>query len=89
MTPLRQRMTEGMQVRNLSPRTQDIYFPDIVGIGAAALVWAGEKPGDALLPNTAQRYCLLLISTETLFEPKLATARSCAPSPLKSPTATE
>src|SRR5215472_13375785 len=32
---------------------------------------------------------VLLISTETLSEPKLATARSSTPSPLKSPTATE
>ena len=27
--------------------------------------------------------------TDTLFEPELAAARSCTPSPLKSPTATE
>ena len=26
MTPLRQRMTEDMQVRNLSPRTQSTYL---------------------------------------------------------------
>ncbi len=29
------------------------------------------------------------MSTETVFEPQLATTRSCSPSPLKSPAATE
>ena len=71
MTPLRQRMTEDMQVRNLSPCTQKTYINQ-VSLFARHF---GCSP-DRLGPEPIRDYQVFLAT-----EKRLAPARSPSPSP--------
>ena len=53
-----------------------------VAVAVAVGVEVGEGVGVGVAGQVRSR-------TDTLFEPELAAARSCTPSPLKSPTATD
>ena len=61
MTPLRRRMTEDMQVRNLSPRTQDTYLNQ-VSLFARHF---GQSP-DRLGPEQIRAYQVFLATEKQL-----------------------
>src|SRR2546430_1724923 len=58
------------------------------GVPVAVAVGVGDAVAVAVAVGVGAGHCCL-ITIETLPEEPLATARSCLPSPLKSPTATE
>ena len=51
MTPLRQRMTEDMQVRNLSPHTQTSYIEQV-----SRFARHFDKPPEVLGPEDIRAY---------------------------------
>src|SRR5258708_5993983 len=61
MTPLRQRMTEDMRVRNLAPRTQYSYLYEISRFARHF----GKSP-DLLGPAEIRAYCLYLVHDKQL-----------------------
>jgi integrase/recombinase XerD len=61
MTPLRLRMTEDMQVRNLAPKTQHSYLAEISRFARHF----GKSP-DLLGPDEIRAYCLYLIHDKQL-----------------------
>lgn len=56
MTPLRQRMLEDMQLRNLSPHTQEAYIRAV-----AQLALHYHKPPDQLEPEQVRAYLVYLV----------------------------
>ena len=71
MTPLRQRMTEDMQLRNLSPDTQRSYLHQI-----SQLARYFGKPRDKLGPSDIRSYQLHLIQEKELAPSSLLVAVS-------------
>ena len=61
MTPLRQRMTEDMQVRNLSPRTQDSYVRHV-----AQFARHFNRSPDELGPEEIRSYQVYLTNEKKL-----------------------
>jgi integrase/recombinase XerD len=69
MTPLRQRMIEDMQVRNLSPGTIEVYIAPV----AAFAAHFGKSP-ELLGPDDIRAYQLHLINERQLSSSTLNTA---------------
>ena len=61
MTPLRQRMIEDMQIRNLSPHTQDSYVQQISQFAR----YFGKSPAE-LLPEDIRTYQIYLPNEKKL-----------------------
>ncbi|GAJ06590.1 unnamed protein product, partial [marine sediment metagenome] len=61
MTPLRQRMTEDMQVRNLSPNTQDSYVRQV-----AQFARHFSKSPEGLGPEDIRTYQVFLTNEKKL-----------------------
>ena len=61
MTPLRQRMTEDMQVRNLSPRTQATYILQV-----SLFARHFHRSPEALGPEQIRTYQVFLVNQRKL-----------------------